>query len=133
MEIINLIKSRSRGGIDKSGKPFPGYKKSYKESREFKLAGKSSRVNLTFTGEMLNEIELIRHGRGFIVIGFERGTDVNDRAKFTKDWGRDFLGISEKEKNQLIKRVRRFSPDEEREVLEVPTLTQRILERIRGN
>lgn len=81
---------------------------------------------------MINEIELLNHGSGFIVIGFEKG-EVSDRASFNKDKGRPFLGITEKDKNRILKRVDDLGTNEVEEIIEVPTLTERILRRLRGD
>lgn len=132
-EIINRIKERTEAGLDSKNRAFKPYAKSYIEDQDFKLAGKSkTKVDLTFTGEMLNSIEILNQGIGFVVIGFEEG-ETNEKASFAKDKGRDFLGITEKEKNSIIQSIADSTEPEIEEIIEVPTLTQRILDRIRGN
>lgn len=106
-EIIAHIMQRTSKGLDKNGSPFRGYKDSYKNSKEFAEAGKTKgRVNLKFTGEMIVSMDILRHGPGFIVIGFKPGP-ANDKAYFAKqprNSFRDFLGIQQKELRRIINR-----------------------------
>ena len=53
-EILNYIVERSKEGLGKNGKPFPPYSKEYMESFDFKATGKTSKVNLTLSGESLS-------------------------------------------------------------------------------
>jgi len=105
-EVIDFIVKRSKNSRDKNGKPFPGYSDSYKKSLDFKIAGKTSKVNLTLSSEMLNSIRLLSHRRGEITIGFNRGDNLNNakaEGNIKGTYGqktpnprkaRDFLGIS---------------------------------------
>lgn len=124
-EIIDFIVERSKNGRDKDGRPFPGYSKSYKESKEFEIAGKSSKVNLTLSGEMLNSIKLLSHRRGELLIGFENGTEQNAKAEgnITGSYGkprpvpskaRDFLGISQSRLERIQGRYNLAGPNRER-------------------
>lgn len=82
---------------------------------------------------MLNSIELINHGSGFLIIGYESSTDVNDKAAWNKEKSRDFLGISEKQKRLLVSKVTRSSEADLEEIQQAGSITQRILDRLRGN
>lgn len=113
--IINEIISRTKQGIDKNGRAFAKYSDSYKESKDFALAGKSQfRVNLTLTGEMLRNIEVISHGAGFITIGFPENSDENDKARWAlaDDNGpvRDFFGLPQSAVSEFIKRIEAEEP-----------------------
>ena len=99
-EIVRFIKGRTRNGLDKNNRPFEAYSDTYISSFDFKIAGKS-RVNLTLTGEMLNTLEVISTGTGFIKIGF-RDTDSNDKASFNRQHGREFLGITQGDLDLLV-------------------------------
>lgn len=101
--------------MDKNGKGFPSYSKSYIKSKDFKIAGKSaSRVNLTLSDEMLNAITLLSHSNGEIKIGFEKGDDRNNdvaegniKGTYGKkipnpDKKRDFLGIRKSELDDIL-------------------------------
>lgn len=115
--IIEHIFDRTNRGLDKKGNPFPSYSKSYKNSLDFRNAGKSGKVNLQLSGDMLASLELLRQKSGELRIGFERGSDANDiadgnikgtygRQKPIKGKKRDFLGIESKKLRELIDYVR---------------------------
>lgn len=96
--LIKLIKARTAKGLDINNQPFKGYSEAYKASKDFKIAGKTDRVNLELSSEMMDSLEILGTGHGFVTIGYESGTDVNERALWAKDFGngpsRKFLGVS---------------------------------------
>ena len=73
-----LIRKRTADGIDKDGKPFVPYSKEYKESPEFAQAGKSGKVDLKLTGEMMTEFGVLQVQNGRFSLGVE---DEEQRAK----------------------------------------------------
>jgi hypothetical protein len=100
--VIEFIKQRTDKGLDVNGNRFAPYSESYVESKDFELADKSkNEVNLRLTDEMMESMQVIDSGRGFITIGFESGTEANDKAVWQQrsDNGpsRQFLGIAEKD------------------------------------
>lgn len=105
-EIVNFIIDRTRQGLDRYNKPFKSYSPAYVSSTEFKAAGKSkSRVNLRLSGEMHSGLTVLGHGRGYIKVGFESGTDENDKAAWTsraERGGRDMLGIMPKDLRRIL-------------------------------
>lgn len=115
-EIIEHIINRSQKGFDVNNDPFPTYTKEYKDSKNFKIAGKGSKPNLTLSGEMLNNIELISHKSGSMLIGFDRGdSELNGKAEGNQigsygkksgdpDKAREFLGISEDDLDDILKK-----------------------------
>lgn len=115
--VIEHIIDRTNRGIDKNGSKFPGYSKDYVKSLDFKIAGKSKgKVNLQLSGDMLAALDLLNHKKGAIVIGYEKGTEENDRAEgnILGSYGRspdpnkarDFLGIKERKLKELIAYVK---------------------------
>jgi hypothetical protein len=114
-EIIDFIVERTQSGLDKDGKMFKGYSKSYKESLDFKNAGKNpNKVDLTLTEEMLNELKLIKTTKGKIEIGFDgRRNKLNGKVegnikgtygqKKSTGKARDFLGITKTQKEKILK------------------------------
>lgn len=107
-EILNFIVERTKSGKGMDGKAFPGYSKAYKDSFEFKVAGKTSKVDLTLSGEMLDSIEIIQAKNGKIAYGYSKGNEMSGRAEgnITGSYGkpqgneakaRRFLDISPKE------------------------------------
>jgi len=107
LDVINFIKQRTDKGIDANGRKFAPYSNSYVKSTDFEIAGKSkSEVNLRLSDEMMESIELLDSGNGYIVIGFESGTPANDKAVWAQrdDNGpkRAFLDIAENDLERII-------------------------------
>lgn len=104
--IINLIQEKSFDGIDWKGKPFPKYSKKYIEFKG------SDKVDLTLSGEMLDELKLISDKSGELLIGFDRDSEMNGRAEGNilgsyggepnKKKARDFLGITDFELEDIV-------------------------------
>lgn len=116
--VIQFIQDRTQKGKDINNSSFPGYSESYKDSKEFELAGKTNRVNLSQTGDTIASIELLSEGPGYITIGYLAGSFENDKAVWLQrsDNGvsRKFLGLTDEDLNKLIRRVERErSPDDE--------------------
>ena len=103
--IDKIIERTQERRIDKRGVGFKKYTTGYENSLEFKVAGKTkgSRANLTLSGDMLADLKFLRSEEGKITIGFEKGTESNDKAEGnikgtygqSKPTGRarDFLGL----------------------------------------
>lgn len=113
-EVIDFIVKRTQSGKDKNNNAFKPYSKSYTESLDFKIAGKSKdKVNLTLSGDMLASIKLLKDSKGELTIGFDRSDkDNNDKATghMTGKYGnsskikkRVFLGIKEDDKKKILK------------------------------
>ena len=122
-EIIDLVIDRTKKGqgvITEGGqtklKTFPVYSKSYIDSVDFKAAGKSaSKVNLTLSSEMLEELETVDYKTaGEIETGYESASEeVKNRVegnilgsyggKPSKKKARNFLGITDKELKSILK------------------------------
>lgn len=105
-EIVDFIVKRSKQGRDKNNDRFPGYSKSYTNSKDFKIAGKSKgNVNLTLSDEMLNSLKVLSTRKGEITIGYDRNDNRNNavaEGNIKGTYGqktpirgkkRDFLGI----------------------------------------
>jgi len=114
-DIVDFIRKRTAKGLDKNNKPFPKYSKSYTTSAEFKMAGKSKKVNLEFTGDMMDELEPLKDSKGVITIGYEKGSDLIGRVtgnilgtygndKPLRGKKRDFLGISKGDLKTILSR-----------------------------
>jgi hypothetical protein len=109
--IITRIRERTSQGLDINGNPFAPYKKGYIETDDFQIA-KSSLVNLRLTGDMLADLVVLSHGKGFIKIGFE-SEESAEKAKWIenptgqkagKQTPRKFVGISDNDLNAIINR-----------------------------
>lgn len=112
-EVLDFIRTRSQEkGLDKNNRKFAGYSEAYQKSLDFKIAGKSKKVDLTLSGDMLGALDLISHKSGQLMIGFQNGTQENARAdgNIRGTYGRgdgngpsrDFLGITKGDLNKII-------------------------------
>lgn len=100
-DVVRFIKRRTQSGIDINGNLFAGYSPNY---------DKKGAVDLTVTEQMLNSLELLSHGPGYIKIGFAN-TAANDKARWSQSpYGqaagtrppREFVGISQQDLNAIL-------------------------------
>jgi hypothetical protein len=112
--IIEHIVDRTQRGVDRNGKRFPGYSKSYMDSVDFTISGKSKNVDLQLSGDMLAAIALLKDRRGELEIGFRKSDkDENARAEgnILGSYGRepnpkkarDFLGLTQTELKRILR------------------------------
>lgn len=76
-EIIDYMRDRTSKGKDYNGEAFAKYSESYKKSDEYEAYGKSSKVNMSLTGDMLASIDLETSGN-LMTFVFD---DAEDEAK----------------------------------------------------
>jgi len=107
--VIEHIITRSANGLDKNNKKFPKYEIPYANSKGVGV----SDVDLILSGEMLDELELVDHSAGKIVIGYKDPSDElagkvegNRIGSYGKEpnrkKARDFLGLPKDELDILI-------------------------------
>ena len=110
--IESVVERTQKESKDINGSNFRGYSKSYRESLDFKAAGKSNKVNLTLEGAMLGTLDITKSKGKTIEIGWD---DPEESAKAhghikgikTKSGGkvvRDFLGLRPIKDAQKIKK-----------------------------
>jgi hypothetical protein len=129
-DVIEYMRKRTESGKNNSGGSFPKYSKEYMKSLDFKIAGKTSKVNLTQTGDMLADIEVLDIKKDKIVIGFEKGSLSNDKAdghitgwQGRSDIKRPFLGfVGEGEKGKLKSIIRKHEAPIEKDSLALKAL-----------
>lgn len=104
---IDHIIERTQSGKAVQGGGFKPYSKDYKDSTAFKLLkDDGAPVNMTLTGSMLADIDVLGDGENTIQIGFR---DKTETAKaFNHNTGdtlpkRPFFGISDKEIKSIVK------------------------------
>jgi len=127
-EVIDFVINRSKSGLDKNNKPFPGYSDAYVKSLNFKIAGKSKgKVNLTLSQEMLQSLSLISHKPGELLIGYDKSdNELNGkvegnvlgtygRSSPIRGKARDFMGISKKDLETILDKV--ASKDDAEQIL----------------
>ena len=115
-KVIERIQDRTDAGRDVNNVKFPSYSDEYADSLEFKIAGKSKgNVNLQQSGDTIHSIELLDHGSGFISIGFEGGSEENDKGTWLEasDNGvsRKFLGINDDDLRTIVNKVKKQRTD----------------------
>jgi hypothetical protein len=142
LDIIDKIVSRTQSGIDKNGSRFLGYSKSYIDSLDFKVSGKSrGSVNLTLSGDMLASLKVLNDKKaGSITIGFDKGSEENARAdgnirgtygssRASASKARDFLGIQSKDLKEILSN---FQPGDT-DTSEISKLIREIADQIAGD
>lgn len=107
--IDQIVKRTQEQRIDKNGKPLKGYSKTYAQTLEAKIAGKSAGepANLTLHGDMLGSLTIVDETAKTITIGFD---DSKENAKayghisgmeghptIKKGKVRDFMGLPKKD------------------------------------
>ena len=114
--ISHVIDRTQNKSQDKNGAKFLGYSKAYKESFEFKVAGKTNKVDLTLTEEMMGSLKKVSDKDGEIEIGYDgrrrklngkvegnvKGTYGQKWKRIAKRKPRDFMGIQDKELNKIL-------------------------------
>jgi len=115
-EIISVIRKRTAKNLDVDGEKFPAYSKEYAKSVDFKAAGKSKGdINLTLSGDMLANIEMLQAKRNTVRIGYEKGSTENAKADGNirgtygtpspiKGKARPFLGISDDDLQKILEK-----------------------------
>lgn len=129
--IIEFSINRTKSGKDVYGNNFPEYTKEYIKSKNFGIANKSEgEINLELSGEMLNSQELISHSNGSLLIGYDRGdSDLNGKVEGNRigsygkssgnpDDARDFLGITQEDLNQILKKFPKKNENQRQETRE---------------
>lgn len=118
-DIIDFVVNRTLESKDKNNQTFAkGYSLAYSKSLQGQIAGKKKgdSPNLKLTGEMLNSLELVENNKGKLTIGYGAGASAellgrvegNVRGTYgkktpNKNLARDFLGITDQDKNRIIK------------------------------
>jgi len=86
------------------------YSKQYKDSKEFKAFGKTNKVNLTLSGDMLGQIDITKIKGSTITIGWDdaeengkaHGHSTGKDGKVPK-MKRPFFGVNKRELNSIKK------------------------------
>lgn len=105
--VVDHIVKRTQSGKSVNGGGFKPYSKEYKDSTEYKLLKESDKVNMTLTGAMLDDIDLLKDGPNTIRIGFRDETETakafNHNTGDTMPVKREFFGITQAELKSLVK------------------------------
>ena len=105
--VIDKIIERTEKGKDINGEPFEKYSTKYKQSDEFKDFGKTSKVDMTLRGRMLDDVDIISETTNTVKIGFTDELETKKAYRHNSgDKGmtkRQFFGVTEKEVNAIKK------------------------------
>lgn len=115
-QIIDRIIDRTQKlSVDKSNNKFPGYSKSYKKSLAYEVYDKTSRVNLTLSGEMMASMIQKTDAKFYIdIVMADKYNNDKAHGNITGSYGkpsgdnakaRDFLGLPEKDLSKIIRTV----------------------------
>jgi len=100
------IQNRTQKGKDMNNKAFRGYKNDdYVERRKKK--GRSSKVNLTFNGQMLNSIRTQKYRDGARIY-FNSSTETKKAHGNHHKLKRPFFGLDDKQEEYMYKRIGTF-------------------------
>ena len=111
--IIQRMLDRTSEGESINGRPFARYSRGYLE--DLRTQGIPTNVNLERTGEMLNSIQLLSHGSGYIEIGVPSGSFAARKAGWQQGGNpkipaRNFMGIEDGEAIEIEQQVLDSSP-----------------------
>ena len=114
-ELIDTIIERTESGKDVRGVGLKKYSDSYKNSDTFKDFGKTGKVNMTLSGGMLDDIDVLNHTRNTVKLGFSDETET--KKAFRHNTGdkapkREFFGVTKKD----IRNIKKTFGDELNEI-----------------
>ncbi|MDH3324133.1 MAG: hypothetical protein OEL89_00680 [Candidatus Peregrinibacteria bacterium] len=114
-ELINIIIERTSRSKDVNGEKMQGYSKSYRQSEDFKLYGKTSKVDMTMRGDMLEAIDKIKESSETITLGFDdelqRKKAANHNGGFTVPQ-RQFFGVTQDDIDKVKKKFKNDLKDD---------------------
>ena len=109
-KIIEKIQEQAKDSRDKDGKRWTGraakYSPKYKESLAFKAFGKTGKVNMTLSGDMLDLMKVVKKSKNTITIGWkDEGLKLRAQNHINGNTvpKRDFLGLPKKEVAKIVK------------------------------
>lgn len=113
--VDEIVRRTQEDNVDKTGKSFRKYSKSYIKSQNFQIAGKDAgSVDLTLSGDMLGTMQVLGVSGHSVTIGWnievedeKAGFHVNGTGKMPK---RDFFGMPKGDQYDILKSVLRDAP-----------------------
>jgi hypothetical protein len=118
--IMDRIRANCANGKNRYGNSFPKYSDEYKASLDFQNGGKSSKVNLELTGDMLVSMELVSSKPGIIIIGYPASSEYAGQVEGNQigSYGgeansgkaRPFLGLPQNQLDLIFAKVSEDTP-----------------------
>ena len=115
LKVKERIEKNTLDSKDRFGKNFPAYSSAYKESDIFKIFGKTSKVNMKLSGEMLASMRQIPGARQTVTLDFIskenndkahghiNGANVGRGVRGPHLKVRNFFGLPKDEEEELLK------------------------------
>jgi len=106
--IIDKIIANSEAGLNRTGGSLPKYSKGYLNSDAFTAFGKDSKPNMTLSGDMLGQIDVLGISGDTIKIGWDSELEnAKAHGNITGQEGlwkkkRDFFGLTAKEIKEIL-------------------------------
>lgn len=117
--LIDLIIERTENNEDIDGNRFDRYSPDYIKSTNFKAYDKSaSDINMTMTGDMMSDLDILETTRNGLVLGFN--DDMNEQKAANHNKGvtvprRQFFGVKEKDIQAIVDQFAEIPPVEDGE------------------
>lgn len=105
--LLDKIVEKTQDNKSLKGTPFKKYSKRYKNSEDFKAFGKTDKVNLTLTGDMLGLLDVSKETDNTVELSWEQDDEAakahghivgNPKTNLPK---RDFFGLNNKDIEQV--------------------------------
>lgn len=105
--LLTKIIDKTQEGKSRTGKGFKKYSKSYQKSDDFKAFGKTGKVNLTLSGDMLGLIDVTADTSNTVTLGWDESDEAAKAHGHitgnpaTRLPVRDFFGLNNKDINEV--------------------------------
>ena len=108
-QLIEIIRTKTKKGIDVNDVPFQPYTRAYRKRLE--KEGRPLRVDLRYSGDMMGDLTTKKTGKHKVSLGFARASE-RDKAMFNQvmrgDKNRVFFGFNKRTENIIQKTFNRF-------------------------
>jgi hypothetical protein len=99
--LLTKMLDKTAEGKSRTGKGFRKYSKAYMKSDEFKAAGKTAKVNMKLSGDMLGLIDVTSETKNTVTLGWSEGDEGAKAHGHITGGGRlpvrDFFGLNNKD------------------------------------
>ena len=116
-QLIEIIRTKTKKGIDVNDVPFQPYTRAYRKRLE--KEGRPLTVDLRYSGDMLGSLTSNKTGKHKVTLGFARALERN-KAMFNQvmrgDKNRVFFGFNNRTENIIQKTFNRFVEKELRKM-----------------
>lgn len=127
--IVNYIRQRTSDKKGVGRTRLKNYEENYANHVDFKAAGKRrTNPNMKLTGEMMSDLRVLDISLpGRVVIGFKANSKSNDKSVWNREWGYDWLGLSNAELSSIMAN---FPPPATQQEIIQQLVAQRQIEQI---